>query len=200
MPYWNNPRWIFVTGPYGQSVTVRVWPLHANPDRHRKLMIFSENGLSNAELLCEYLHNMVGKQKSNQSKCWDKKNKRIYQSGKFKIKLFAEENDKIGKVVCSLWLAGDHHLVMWFWLLSYKSRAFKVLDTNVQEINIEMSQCSSKQKCQQNFQDKVTSALAGMSKTKASHMKNWLQEKFNLQLSWNSLEGFQLIIFTFMNL
>ena len=47
--------------------------------------ILSENGMSNAELLCEYLHNMIGQQDSSKSKCWDRKTKRTYQSGKFLI-------------------------------------------------------------------------------------------------------------------
>ena len=61
-------------------------------------------------------------------------------------------------------------------------RTLKVLDKNVQEIKIEISQCAPKQKCEQKFEDKVKTALAGMSKTKASHMKNWIEEKINLPL------------------
>ena len=60
------------------------------------------------------------------------------------------------------------------------SRTLKVLDKNVQEVKIEISQCASKPKCQQKFQDKVKTVLAGMSKTKASHMRKWIDEKFNL--------------------
>ena len=62
------------------------------------------------------------------------------------------------------------------------SRTLKVLDKNVQEIKIEISQCVPKQKCEQKFEDKVKTALAGMSKTKASHMRNWIDEKFNFPL------------------
>ena len=37
-------------------------------------------GLSDAEILCEYLHNFIGKQKSKYLKCWDTVNQRYYQS------------------------------------------------------------------------------------------------------------------------
>ena len=62
------------------------------------------------------------------------------------------------------------------------SRTLKVLDKNVQEIKIEISKCEPKQKCEQKFEDKVKTAFAGMSKTKASHMRNWIEEKFNFPL------------------
>ena len=60
---------------------------------------------------------------------------------------------------------------------------------NVQEVKIEVNQCSSKPKCQQKFQDKVKTVLVGMSKTKASHMKQWIDEKFNLPLSWKEINS-----------
>ena len=64
----------------------------------------------------------------------------------------------------------------------HSSRANKVLDSNVHEINVEISECSPKRNCQKKFKDKVDTALAGMSETKASHMQKWLQEKFHLQM------------------
>ena len=53
---------------------------------------------------------------------------------------------------------------------------------NVQEIKIEISRCASKRKCEQKLEDQVKTVLAGMCKTKASHMKNWIERKNLLPL------------------
>ena len=49
---------------------------------------------------------------------------------------------------------------------------------NGQEIKIEISQCASKRKCEQKFKDQVKTVPAGMNKTKASLMKNWIEKKY----------------------
>ena len=92
-------------------------------------------GMSDAKILCEYLFNMVGKQKSNWSKCWDIKRRQKYQS---------------------------------------------VLNINVQAIYVGKNEkCSANRRpCQRSFDEKVKTALEGMSETKASHMQNWIAKTF----------------------